>query len=82
LNDCVSFSPLDICVSVINSISILRPSPTSSVDFSSDPSSSIKNKVIDPVLAPMLRVPYGARDLLQADFERKQGQKIPAGKML
>jgi hypothetical protein len=23
----------------------------------------------------MLRVPHGARDLLQADFERKQGQK-------
>jgi hypothetical protein len=30
----------------------------------------------------MLKVPHGARELLQADFERKQGQKIPAGKML
>jgi hypothetical protein len=26
-------------------------------------------KVIDPVLAPVLRVPHGAKRLLQADFE-------------
>jgi hypothetical protein len=41
-----------------------------------------KNKVIDPILAPVLRVPHGLKDLLQADLQRKQGQKISVGKML
>jgi hypothetical protein len=38
--------------------------------------------VIDPVLAPVLRVPHGLRHLLQADFQRSESPKIPAGKML
>jgi hypothetical protein len=38
--------------------------------------------VIDPVLAPMVKVPYGPRSLLQADLQRRQGPKIPVGKML
>jgi hypothetical protein len=42
---------------------------------------SDKKKVIDPVLAPMLEVPYGLRHLLQAGFKRASGSQIFVEKM-
>jgi len=37
--------------------------------------------VIDPVLAPMLRVPHGLKHLPQADFEREKRSQILVKKM-
>jgi len=37
--------------------------------------------VIDPVLAPVLRVPHGLKSLLQADFERANRSQVLVEKM-